>query len=449
MKKIICILLSFVVAVSFAACGKSDRSEIDASEKAAAGNTKTISGKTKKKSVEKDDDLGLMNVKIHDTEGLSEIEELIVRYFDRDYFSDVWTEDLKRYPQIYKGSQIETGGTVFKTIESNDDSYTLLLDQNYNDNYVVIKGKQEDTRMIEGDGVFVYGKYTGLDTYTVDGKSYNVPTILVNDWVFAKETEGSLLYTMEDVRSIAKYLFGDDITIHDHSEDPDGDYLYSGEYYTVELENQSNANFTRYAFSAWRGGEINDLKSTSTEKRSITFSADFEHFYLQIFNTSLKTYTLSCYDLKLNKLWSRDFDGTTSALLDYTASHIYLLANGYMYILDTETGEDAVDKKYVGEKISIRKLTDGILLLSEGPSDAIMKTDLSGNVLWTVNTKMKMFFAEEDDIVVQIVGGNYVTKYIGMYDNGNLVTDDSDQPIEFAVVVSPDGKIIYEGNRIA
>lgn len=78
-----------------------------------------------------------------------------------------------------------------------------------------------------------------------------------------------------------------------------------------------------------------------------------------------------------------------------------------------------------------------------------MKTDLSGNVLWTVNTKMKMFFAEEDDIVVQIVGGNYVTKYIGMYDNGNLVTDDSDQPIEFAVVVSPDGKIIYEGNRIA
>ena len=49
MKKIICILLSFVLAVSFAACGKSDRSEIDASEKAAAGNTKTISGKTKKK----------------------------------------------------------------------------------------------------------------------------------------------------------------------------------------------------------------------------------------------------------------------------------------------------------------------------------------------------------------------------------------------------------------
>lgn len=38
MKKIICILLSFVLAVSFAACGKSDCSEIDASEKAAAGS---------------------------------------------------------------------------------------------------------------------------------------------------------------------------------------------------------------------------------------------------------------------------------------------------------------------------------------------------------------------------------------------------------------------------
>lgn len=47
------------------------------------------------------------------------------------------------------------------------------------DDYAVIKGKQTSKRIIEGDRLNVYGSYKSIDTYTVDGKSYTVPTINV------------------------------------------------------------------------------------------------------------------------------------------------------------------------------------------------------------------------------------------------------------------------------
>ena len=469
MKRTICIILAFSMLFCFAACGKSKNetgtNAADEGGKTAVTETatqKTITP-TVKKSVEEDDDLGLMNVKIQETEGLSDVEKLLVNFFDVDYFDGPSFEALERYPKIYRGAQIIESGVVFKTIESNDETYTLLMttDEDFRfgepAEYYVIKGEQGDARIIEGDKVVVYGKFTGIDKYTVDGTSYNVPTILVNKHTFYEGTEGVPLYTFEEIRSIAKYIFGDDITIHDACDESEEKYsmLDSGEEYIVEIENQSNANFTKYEFAAWRGGEIGDAKSTSTERRFITVSADFKHFYLQIYNTNLKTYTLSCYDLNLKKLWSKDFDETNSATLDYTANHIYLVANGYMYIIDAETGEESVPKKYVGETDGIRKLKDGILLLRKGPSDAIMKTDLAGNVLWSVNTDTEVIYSMTDDddpkIIVQIVEGNYVVEYKAIrqqstfnpYQNKNETYNAPAETV--GLVISPSGEVIYKG----
>lgn len=417
---------------------------------------KTIT-KGQKKSVEKDDDLGLMNVKIQDTEGLSNIEKLIVRYFDNDYFDTPIYNALQRYPKVYQGAQIMLVGTVTKIVESNDKSYTMLVKyyDESDSNYIIIKGEQQDSRIIQNDDVMIYGEFSSIDTYNIDGTSYTVPTILVNDFslCLAGTSISDPRYSMEEIRSIAQYVFGKDINIHYLNENdfanPERFMGYEdaveGTYYAVELENQSNANFTKYMFNAGGWGTISDLKSDYPEERAIIFAADFEHFYVKIFNHELKTFSLTCYDLKLNKIWQRDFDQTATAVLDYTANHIYLVANGYMYILDAETGEDAVDKKYVGAKIGIRKLEDGILLISGelpiygktgGESDSFMKTDLTGNVLWTANTKETMCFSEY--VIVQIVNGNYVTIYNAYYETGYPKG-------MMSVVVSPNGEVLFEG----
>lgn len=418
---------------------------------------------SKPKSVEEDDNLGLMNVKIHDEgSNLTDTQKLLIQYFDRDYFLFPSYTSLQRYPQAYKGSQIYTLGYVTKVIESNDKEYTALVEygayKTYNgvDSptgvYAVIKGKQTETRFMEGDSLCIYAKYDNVDTYTVDGKSYTVPTLLINRWTLFYELDiAAPMYSMEDIRTIAKYVFGEDVKVRDpqksdftgeEAEDfyPE-DYKYL--YYVAELDNQSNANFTKYEFNALKGGKIYDLKSEWPVSRNLTFSADFENFYLQVFDESLNTYILECYDRNLKKIWSREFDRTTTAVLDYTADHIYLVANGNMYIINAKTGEDDVEPKFVGAKTGIRKLKDGILLIAAGQSDAVMKTDLVGNVLWTVNLAEPLPEEEYEgeSAIMQIVEGNYVFQYTA----DHLESLSSTENI---VVITPDGKISFEGETI-
>ena len=409
------------------------------------------------KSVENDDSLGLMNVKLRgEADNLNETQKLLVEYFDTDYFRAPYNS-LQRFPQVYEGAQINFICYVTKIIQSNEKEYTALVEYEAfktedgyyqpTGNYAVIKGQQTETRIIEGDSIVLYGKYQNVNTYEVDGKSYIVPTVLVNRYVFFSYLDWSEpMFTMEEIRTVARHIFGDDVKIrytkNDDSPDSDFDYeFFEGSYYTAELDNQSNANFTKYRFFAGLGGSIVDCKSEWPVERKITFSADFEHFYLQVFDHSLNIYTLECYDKELKKLWSREFDETTSAVIDYTADHIYLVANGNMYIIDAKTGEDAVEKKYVGAKSGIRKLKDGILLISPGKTDAVMKTDLMGNVLWTANLTAEISDPSTgaDIPVVQIVDGNYVIQYdAGWSPEGNTVET-------YSVVITPDGKVEFDG----
>lgn len=421
------------------------------------GNDKPANAESGKDSFEKDTDLGLMNVKIRgDGVKLNDTQKLLVEYFDTDYFRAPYNS-LQRYPQVYKGAQINFLCYVTKIIESNDHEYTALVeydafetDDGYyqpTGDYAVIKGNQTQTRIIEGDSLVLYGKFDNVNTYTVDGKSYTVPTVLVNRYVYFSYLDWSEpMFSMEEIRTIARYIFGNDVKVrytkNDDSPGSDFDYEYfEGSYYTAELDNQSNANFTKYRFFAGLGGSVVDCKSEWPVERKITFSADFEHFYLQIFDHSLETYTLECYDKNLCKIWSREFDETTTAVLDYTAQHIYLVANGSLYIIDTQTGEDVVDPNFVGAKCDIRKLEDGTLLIASGKSDAVMKTDLEGNVLWTVNLTAEISDPSTgaEKPIVQLVGGNYVLQYnSGWSPEGNTMET-------YSVVITPDGNIEFDG----
>ncbi len=425
------------------------------SKDALAPNAEATAPMNVKVTPETDNALGLMNVKLRNKGvELSDIEKLIIQYFDTDYFRAPYNS-LQRYPQVYKDAQINFLCYVTKIIESNSEEYTALVEYEAFKNtegiyvdtgdYAVIKGKQSETRIMEGDSLYLYGKYEDVNTYIVDGKSYTVPTILVNRYSYFYHYDiVKPMYSMEEIRSMARYIFGDDLKLryakYGDVAGSEYDYdQYEGMFYIAELDNQSNANFTKYLFFAGYGGYVIDCKSEFPVERNLTFSADFEHFYLEVFDSSMKVYTLECYDRSLKKIWSREFDQTTSSVIDYTKDHIYLVANGSMYIIDAKTGEDAAKPKYVGAKTEIRKLEDGILLISHKSADAVMKTDLSGNVLWTVNLSKDMAdptYGGEPPIV-QILGGNYVIQYDARtngYPDGT-----------YTAVITPDGTVDFDG----
>ncbi len=462
-KKLPIIVVSAILCIAIIVTGiivipklNKDNGDIDIPVGATVSETKSETTKAAESKISPAEDtgLGLMNVKIHNNSNLNDVEKLIIQYFDTDYFRAPYNS-LQRYPQVYKDAQINFLCYVTKIIESNSEEYTALVEYEAYKNaegfywetgdYAVIKGPQSETRIMEGDTLYIYGKYVDVNTYTVDGKSYTVPTVFVNRYSYFSEYDRVRpMYSMEEIRSMARYIFGDDLKLRytqcGDVAGSDYDYdLYEGLFYTAELDNQSNANFTKYLFFAGYGGYIIDCKSEYPVERNLTFSADFEHFYLEVFDNSLKIYTLECYDRDLKKVWSREFDRTTSSVIDYTKDHIYLVANGSMYIIDAETGENAADPKYVGAKSEIRKLEDGILLVSHKSADAIMKTDLVGNVLWTANLSkdMRQPSTPEDIPVVQLIGGNYVIQYEAVtngYPDGT-----------YTAVITPDGTVDFDG----
>lgn len=402
-----------------------------------------------------DDELGLASAKIDQLADLTDEQKTVLQYFDNDYLSIDNYEFMQRYPQVYEGAQITCSGTVKKIITSNSDEYQLLiwigktndqffyrggldltekdyenyLNENAN-NYVVIKGHQTSTRLIEGDNITLYGRYKSLDTYDVDGTSLTIPTVDVYRAYISTdsmdELYGTVKFNADYIKSVAKAVFGNDISVRNAVLDEDYGNSMSWRFeedpfMIVEPDNQTNAKFTKFRFYM-RDGYIEDAKEASRNdlldttnsliQRSIEFAPDFKHFYLFIFDTELKTLTVEYYNNDFQKQWSREFEDTVNAVYDYTNTNIYLVANNDLYIINTENGEDRYEPSFIGEKTGIRKLKDSILFTTDYSSaDAIMKTDLEGNIIWKTNLDDGYQFQQvqfiNDKIVFECVRDGY------------------------------------------
>lgn len=391
----------------------------------------SVSKKEDNSSPSNDLDLGLKSVKIDNVEEeLTEQQKVVLQYFDNDYIDANNYEFLMRYPQIYEGSQIKFHGEVVKIISSSDTDYKLVVWvgdsekyyqywKNYRDgistpyseyvennisDYVVIEGKQTETRLIEGDWITIYGRYKSIDNYTIDEVSFTIPTINVYSVMHDTDlnVEGGSPDGIPDkfdfnfIRKVAKAIFNDSVTVRDATEDEaliTSSSFMNNPAYVCELDNQSNAKFSKYFFSCDEG-KITDVNNYSPYPfegnetgitRNIEFAPDFEHFFLFIYDTNHKILTLEYYDKDFNKIWSREFEETERTTYDFTENNIYLVANGYLYIINTSTGEDSFEKRYVGAKVNVRKLKDSLLLFEAGKTETVMKTDLQGNIKWTAN----------------------------------------------------------------
>lgn len=438
-KKYGLIVWCIIVMLLITACGSAEKADKKVNQedsyqaqenKSQSTTLKNDTGKKEKVAKGQDIEIGLSSMKMGQIDDLTPEQELIIQYFDNDYFSVNDYEFMQRYPQIFKGAQIHTVGEITKIISATDEDYQALVsifdimseiasyeqgdDEAYLKNQIVVNGKQPNgMRVIEGDIVQMYGRYVSIDDYTIDGVSYNVPTFNLYDTSYLNDRSR---FEPDFIKKVATTIFGKNIEVRNAvaGEDYTGDGLSwkfgYDPYMICELENQTNSKFTKFRFYTERG-MIDDAKGASSEPeldtfttniiRKIEFAPDFQHYLLFTYDIDLNTLSLDYYDTEFNKLWNREFENTTNAVYDYTSTAVYLVANNDLYMISLEDGEDKCAPIYVGEKTRVCKVEDGIILIANSKNDTVMKVSLSGEMAWKTNTSQE----PENIDVIQLIDG--------------------------------------------
>lgn len=382
-------------------------SEVESSSTQESIASESISEDTETASAQNDMSIGLRNVKIDSTDvNLDEAQQLVVKYFDTDYFnvnSPYYYEFIRRYPQVFQRSQIEAGGTIVKVLNQDAENYEIIVSiGTYKENYeyseqlqkswILLKGKTGEQWFMEEDEVGFRGRYIETSSVSIDGTSYTIPVVNGYDCTIYSNSDelNPGRFTYGEIKQIATTIFGDAITVREATEEEIFS-VYVDTYfcpqYTVVLDNQSNAKFEKYLMDA-DGGVIYDLSDgynwqTSTVRRTIEFAPDFNHFFIWSIDESLEVLTVEYYDKDFNRIWKREFESTVDAIYDYTKYNAYIIANNTLHVINMSTGEDTYEPSYVGSKKEIRKVKDGLLLFSGEKSDAIMKTTNDGKIVWT------------------------------------------------------------------
>lgn len=260
--------------------------------------------------------ISFANMKIDNKKlNLTDEQIAVLKYFDNDYFCPTFCDydGLQKFPDVYKGAQVNMGTTyVTKILKSTDEEYEALCQMTggseevipLDNTYFVVKGKQTSKRLTQGDAVIVYGRYESIDTYDVDGISYTLPTInafYTCDW--------QARFDQDTIYKVAKSIFGNDIKIS-KSEDTWG-------CYKITLDNQSNENFKSFDMSN-QEGKITDSRQDEWE-RSIRITGDLQNYIITAYNNDTKILYLDFYNRDLKKIWGREFENVTTFPMDYSS----------------------------------------------------------------------------------------------------------------------------------
>ena len=297
---------------------------------------------------------------------------------------------------------------------------------------IVIKGKTTDGRILEKDNVLCYGRYEEVKSYTIDAETIYLPTVLLHRIIIDNSLVPSFIrFDEKSIKNVAKAMFGEDVKVRNAEYEVDfvfdEEHDSSDRFMIATLDNQSNANFSKYEIYQ-QYGYIRDSNSTSNISRYINVSSDFSHYLLSIYDKKLKEFTLEYYDSTFNKIWSKEFEEVGTPSYDYTIDKIYTVANNELYIIDINTGKEVSKPIFIGSKVAITKVEEGIILFANSAADAIMKTNDKGEIIWKINLSKK----------VQYVGGFQIK------DNGYVVASVYYENEELSSLIVIDEK----GNKV-
>ncbi len=451
-KKPVIIAVAVIVAIALAVSGifiaqkfNKDKTPDNSGKTETMTASKTEKPSEKVKSPKDDTSLGFAMLQTHTTASdLEDTEKLLLDYFGGDYFNFSYSS-LKSNRRYLKNSKVHFTGTIKEVIRKSDNNYTALVEYGtaqgfdgimyHTGNYAAIDCTCTEFEILPGQTLRFFGIFKGFEKNSLNGEKVDLPAFSVTH-IKNYNMLDTAKYTKDELTPIAEYIFGKGTTLRNSSND-DFEFLsddfyedVSGNYFVSELFHLGNNDFQKFAFYNNEGGFLIDCKTEIGTNRHFTISADFEHYYVitAYFNTN--SILFECYNKSFEKEWSREIADSPYFIGDYTENYIYLSVGEKLYILDATTGEDAVTPKTVGEKIDIRKLSDGILLVSAYTQNAIVKTDPEGNELWKISSGI-----EASGSNIQIIGNNYVIQ------KGNV--DEYGIPMDFiTTIVTPDGKMV-------
>lgn len=451
-KKPVIIAVAVIVAIALAVSGifiaqKFNKEKIPDS----SGKVKTTTASEIKKPSDKvkspadDTSLGLSLLQTHSTASdLGDTEKLLLDYFGGDYFSLTY-ESLKENQKYLKNSKVRFTGSVKKVIKKSGHKYTLLIEYGtaqgfdgimyYTGDYATVECTFTEFEILPGQILRLFGIYKGLETNSLNGEKVDIPSFTatnVRNYNFLDAAK----YSKDELTAVAEYIFGKGTTLRTCSNE-DFEFLRddfyeddSTSYFVSELFHLGSKDFQKFAFYNNEGGFLIDCKTEKDVTRLFTVSADFEHYYVTTNYLNTNSLTFECYDRNFQKVWSREFTDSAYFVGDSTENYIYLSIGEKLYILDARTGKDAIEPKTVGEKIDIRKLTDGILLISSTAQNAIVKLDLKGNELWKISSGIEAYNSH-----VQVIGDKYIIQKFNI-ERLDLPTD------LITTIVTPEGDMI-------
>lgn len=389
------------------------------------------------------------NMKVDNPDlNLTEDQIEVLKYFDTDYFQVSDYDNLQRYPNVYENAQVVFPCRVVKTIKSDSEAYELLVSMIVNgmtgsdeENLIIITGKQQEPRLIEGDYISVYGRYQGIKQYDVDGKSLTKPIVTVNKtnkFYLATNSEAPR-YEFDTINTVAKAIFGTDIKLKEEKADVDytlgAMYSPQEQYFLVTPNNQSNANFSSFEMTSVNP-VIRTPNPTAETVKEFHVSADFEHYIVSTFEQSTKMLYLEYYDREFKKVWGNEYSNVDTIPYDYTSSEIYLVADNDLHIIDTNTGKEKQDSVMVGEKVKVIMTGDGAILIGKGNKDNVMKVDSTGKTLWKTSVDIEV----TDCPMIQLLNGNIVASLASYETDGIYIISGKRK----FVTIDKDGNIIQE-----
>lgn len=202
---------------------------------------------------------------------------------------------------------------------------------------------------------------------TYEGTSYTIPTINVHSYQHDDDNgrpDGTPdKFDLSFIRKVAKAIFNNGVIVREPTDDEattTSSSFMNNPVVVCKLDNQSNSKFGKYFFNK-NYGSISDTRNTDNYvfatgdetgiNRYIEFAPDFEHFFIFVYDSRNEYLTVEYYDKDFKRIWTRDFENTLSGTYDYTENNIYLVANNYLYTINTLTGEDTFEKNMLEKNV--------------------------------------------------------------------------------------------------
>ncbi len=332
---------------------------------------------------------------------LSKEEKLVLEYFDNSYTRLTSNIALvtQKYTNLFKNMKLYVEGDVLEIIESDDqrykaiiklydDDYDVLEDENH---YCVIEGDQQLKRFQKGDYISAYGTFETSELTSYNDNKYTMPKIATEKWI-----ENGAKFSNDEVRTIAKYIFGENIRF----DNPKGcaynryceNYPLMG--YLVKLENPKNSNYTM--FNIFRGGGFIEVgyctnenydELCSSTQQVINVAYDYKHFIILTYEKATETAYMEYYDRDFNKVWRKELDKEGSideykarGYYDYNDKYLTFVMDGYLYLIDLTDGSDVISPILIGTDHEIVMCEDYILLFGYNKKDYIIKMGYDGKI---------------------------------------------------------------------